>query len=66
MIAPFDYTAMLWAFILGYMLFGEVPRSLRVGGAAIVIGAGLFVIWRERQLGLERAREKAAGPPPVA
>lgn len=31
-------------------------------GAAIVTGAGLFVIWRERQLGLQRARA-AEGPP---
>ena len=65
-IAPFDYAAMLWAFILGYLLFGELPDHYTVIGAAVVIGAGLFVIWRERRLGLERAREKAAGPPPLA
>ena len=60
-IAPFDYTAMLWAFILGYMLFGEIPGALVMIGAAIVIGSGLFVIWREHRLGL--AREKAGGSP---
>jgi drug/metabolite transporter (DMT)-like permease len=63
-IAPFDYVAMLWAFILGYVLFGELPDAYTLIGAAVVIAAGLFVIWRERQLGLERAREKAAGMPP--
>jgi drug/metabolite transporter (DMT)-like permease len=63
LVAPFEYTAMLWAFLLGYLLFGELPDEFIVVGAAIVVGAGLFVIWRERQLGLERAREKAAGPP---
>jgi len=63
MVAPFDYTAMLWAFLLGYVLFGELPDAFIVIGAAVVVGAGLFVIWRERQLGLERAREKAAGSP---
>jgi len=62
-VAPFDYTAMLWAFLLGYALFGELPDVFIVIGAAIVVGAGLFVIWRERQLGLERAQEKAAGSP---
>jgi len=62
-VAPFDYTAMLWAFLLGYAVFGELPDEFIVIGAAVVIGAGLFVIWRERQLGLERAREKAAGSP---
>ena len=51
MIAPFDYTSMLWALVLGYWIFGEVPTALVFVGAAIVAGAGLFVIWRERQLG---------------
>jgi drug/metabolite transporter (DMT)-like permease len=56
-IAPFDYSAMLWALLLGYWVFGELPSALVYVGAAIVAGAGLFVIWRERQLGLQRARE---------
>jgi drug/metabolite transporter (DMT)-like permease len=48
--------------VLGYAVFGEVPTALVFIGAAIVAGAGLFVIFRERQLGLRRARE-AEGPP---
>lgn len=60
-IAPFDYSAMLWALLLGYWVFGELPSALVYLGASIVAGAGLFVIWRERQLGLQRARE-AGGP----
>lgn len=62
-IAPFDYTMLLWAFLLGYLMFGEVPMGAVFAGAAIVVAAGLFVIWRERQLGLERPRPPAAGPP---
>ncbi len=62
-IAPFDYTAILWAFVLGFLVFAEVPTPLVFVGAAIVSVAGLFVIWRERQLGLERIRTPAAGPP---
>jgi drug/metabolite transporter (DMT)-like permease len=62
-VAPFDYSAMLWALLLGYWLFGELPSALVYVGASIVAGAGLFVIWRERQLGLERARPSSAGPP---
>ena len=58
LIAPFDYTTMIWAFVLGYVVFGEVPTIYVYIGAAIVAGAGLFVIWRERQLGLRR---RAAG-----
>jgi drug/metabolite transporter (DMT)-like permease len=60
-VAPFDYSAMLWALLLGYWVFGELPSALVYAGAIIVAGAGLFVIWRERQLGLQRRRE-AEGP----
>jgi drug/metabolite transporter (DMT)-like permease len=59
-IAPFDYSAMLWALILGYWMFDEVPGTLVLVGAGIVVLAGLFVIWRERKLGLDRA--EAEGP----
>jgi drug/metabolite transporter (DMT)-like permease len=61
-VAPFDYTAMLWAFLLGYVFFNELPTVFVFIGAAIIAGAGLFVIWRERQLGLQRVRA-AEGPP---
>src|SRR6188508_941272 len=64
-VAPFDYTSMLWALLLGYWLFGELPDTLVYVGATIVAAAGLYVIWRERQLGLQRARE-AEGPPQAA
>jgi len=56
LVAPFDYTAMLWALLLGYWLFGELPQPPVYLGAAIVAAAGLFVIFRERQLGLKRLR----------
>jgi drug/metabolite transporter (DMT)-like permease len=61
LVAPFGYTAMLWAFVLGYVFFGEIPVPLVFIGAGVVAGAGLFVIFRERQLGLRRERE-AEGP----
>jgi drug/metabolite transporter (DMT)-like permease len=56
-VAPFDYTAMIWALILGYAMFGETPTPMIVVGSAIIAAAGLFVIWRERMLALERKRE---------
>jgi drug/metabolite transporter (DMT)-like permease len=62
LVAPFDYTSMLWALLLGFLVFGEVPTALVFIGAGIIAGAGLFVIWRERELGLQRARA-AEGPP---
>jgi drug/metabolite transporter (DMT)-like permease len=54
LVAPFEYTSMLWALVLGYVAFGELPTALGFLGAAIIAGAGLFVIWRERQLRQER------------
>jgi drug/metabolite transporter (DMT)-like permease len=53
---------MAWVFLLGYFFFNELPSTFVVMGAAIIAGAGLFVIWRERQLGLQRVRA-AEGPP---
>ena len=54
LIAPFDYTSMLWALVLGFLVFAEVPSALVFVGAGIIAAAGLFVIWRERRLALER------------
>jgi drug/metabolite transporter (DMT)-like permease len=56
-LAPFDYTAMLWAFMLGYWFFNEVPTPYVVVGAVAVASAGIFVILRERYLGLKRLRD---------
>ena len=63
-VAPFDYTSMLWALLIGWWVFGELPAALVYVGGVIVAAAGLFVIWRERQLGLERPVEPevAEGP----
>jgi drug/metabolite transporter (DMT)-like permease len=47
--------------VLGYVMFAEIPSVYVFAGAAIVTASGLFVIWRERQLGLRRIRE-AEGP----
>ena len=60
-VAPFDYVALLWAFVFGYVLFGEIPTGYVYAGAAIVAGSGLFVIWRERQLGLARLAKIKSG-----
>jgi drug/metabolite transporter (DMT)-like permease len=64
-VAPFDYTAMLWSFLFGYWLFDEVPTSYVFVGSAIVAASGLFVLWRERRRGVERIRTSAIEGPPV-
>jgi len=58
-VAPFDYTAMIWALLLGYAMFGETPTLMIVAGCAVIAGSGLFVIWREHQLALTRKRDAA-------
>ncbi|MCB1475811.1 MAG: DMT family transporter [Rhodobiaceae bacterium] len=55
-VAPFDYTSMIFAVAFGVLLFDEVPGPVVLTGAAIVIGAGIFVILRERWLGIQRPR----------
>ncbi|MEH6520103.1 DMT family transporter [Sulfitobacter sp.] len=49
-IAPFRYTGLIGAMIIGFLVFGEVPTKLTLIGAAIVIGTGLFTFYRERKL----------------
>lgn len=56
LLAPFDYTAMIWAVALGYFVFGELPMANVWMGAAIVIAAGLLILWREHRLKLARDR----------
>jgi drug/metabolite transporter (DMT)-like permease len=62
-VAPFEYTSMLLALGVGYLLFSEVPTLTMLVGAAIIIAAGVLIIWRERQLGIERARQRGASTP---
>ncbi|PRY93370.1 drug/metabolite transporter (DMT)-like permease [Hasllibacter halocynthiae] len=59
-VAPFDYTSLLWAIGIGMVLFDEAPDARTLAGAALVIGAGILVAVRERRLGLERRRARAA------
>ena len=49
-VAPFRYTSLLVALILGMAVFNEWPNVLTVLGASIVVATGLFTLWRERRL----------------
>jgi len=60
LLAPFDYTAMVWAVLLGYFLFGELPAPQVWAGGVIVIAAGLLILMRERKLGKDRALSSSA------
>ncbi|HEU0221987.1 MAG TPA: DMT family transporter [Paracoccaceae bacterium] len=62
-IVPFEYTSMLFALAIGYFLFAEEPTWIMIGGAVLVALAGIFIIWRERQLGIRRARARKVMTP---
>lgn len=62
-IAPFEYVSILFALAIGYWVFSEVPTWTMLGGAALVVLAGIMIILRERQLGLKRARQRKAMTP---
>lgn len=50
MVAPFRYTSLLWAILLGFVAFGDLPDGWTVVGSVIVVGAGIFTLLRERAL----------------
>ena len=49
-VAPYQYTLIVWAIALGYLVFGDVPDPLTLIGGAVIIGAGLYIFWREQML----------------
>ncbi len=49
-VAPLRYTGLIWALLLGWLVFGDFPSGLTLLGAGIVVAAGLFTLLRERQV----------------
>ncbi|MDH3694819.1 MAG: DMT family transporter [Gammaproteobacteria bacterium] len=47
-IAPFEYVTILWAIFLGWLLFSDLPTSIMLAGAAIVVGCGLYIVFRKQ------------------
>ena len=62
-VAPFEYASMILALLVGYFVFAEVPTGVVLQGAALVMAAGIAIIWRERQLGLKRDRQRKSMTP---
>jgi drug/metabolite transporter (DMT)-like permease len=46
-VAPFEYSALLWASLWGFVMWGDVPGAGTLAGAALIVAAGLGMIWRE-------------------
>ena len=49
-VAPFRYTGLIWALVLGWLVFGDWPKPLTLIGAGIIVATGLFTLYRERAL----------------
>jgi len=50
-LAPFIYTQLVWTTTLGFLVFGDVPHRWTVVGGLIVVGSGLYLLYRERKVG---------------
>ena len=62
-LAPFEYSSLIVAIAIGYVFFGEIVTVSTLVGGVLVILAGLFIIWRERKLGLKRAAARRVSTP---
>lgn len=58
MISPFKYLSLVWAAGFGYVIWGDVPDAMKVAGAALVVGSGLYILYRETSMA-RRARVAA-------
>jgi drug/metabolite transporter (DMT)-like permease len=54
-VAPYQYSLILWSVLFGWQVFGEVPDAYTMIGAAIIVAAGLYIFWRERTVRSGRA-----------
>lgn len=70
LIAPFEYSAMVWATLIGFFVWGDVPGALTIIGAGTIVVSGLYLLHREQ---LQKRRDKLiaaeaaeAAPLPVA
>src|SRR5215468_418329 len=63
-VAPFRYTALLWAMLLGYLFFGDRPDRYMLLGASFIVVSGLYAFYRERKLASLRPAASASALPP--
>ena len=59
-VTPFRYSRLLFALMIGVLVFGERPDALTLTGAALIIGSGLYALARER-----RVKRALSMPPPT-
>ena len=54
-VAPFHYSQMIWAVFFGLFLFADIPDAWVISGSAVIIGSGLYILWRETVRGRAKA-----------
>jgi drug/metabolite transporter (DMT)-like permease len=47
-VVPYQYSMIVWSIALGWLVFSDVPDAFTLTGAAIIVGAGLYILWREQ------------------
>ncbi len=62
-VAPFEYSSLIFSVAIGYAFFGDVPTWFMLIGGVIVVGSGIFIIYREHQLGRDNARAREVTTP---
>jgi drug/metabolite transporter (DMT)-like permease len=55
-VAPFRYTVIVWAIIVGYLVWGDIPDLPMLAGTAIIIATGIYTFYRERSLAMRGGR----------
>jgi drug/metabolite transporter (DMT)-like permease len=61
-VVPFNYLSLVWATLLGFTIWGDVPTPHLLVGAVVVVCSGLYILWRET---LRRGRVRPASAPSV-
>ncbi|MEO3432415.1 DMT family transporter [Inquilinus sp. CAU 1745] len=64
-LAPFEYTAMVWAVLLGFWLWGDLPDLWIIAGSLIVVGSGLYILHRETRNRVPPSSPSARVPEPA-
>jgi drug/metabolite transporter (DMT)-like permease len=46
-VAPFNYFSLVWAIVLGFVVWGDLPSAALLTGSSVVVGSGMFLLWHE-------------------
>jgi drug/metabolite transporter (DMT)-like permease len=65
-VAPFRYTTLIWAFALGFLVFGNVPDLYMIVGGTVIAGSGLYTLYRERLVSKKRMAAESVVSPTMA